>query len=117
DAEAVLGTDRDVDLFFPVPVHVAEQEVLRPVGGLLPAFVRGRDVLAFRVRQRLRGGVRSEEEGEESRKDSPPQRTRRTQRLAGSSVSSVSPVVESSRHCCGPPVFTGAAGKITLHSG
>ena len=32
DVEAVVGADRHVDLFFPVAVHVAEQEVLRAVG-------------------------------------------------------------------------------------
>jgi hypothetical protein len=51
NVEAVLGADRYVDLFFPVPVHVTEQEVFRPVSRLLPPFVRGRDVLAFRVRE------------------------------------------------------------------
>ena len=40
DVEAVVGADRHVDLFFPVPVHVAEHEVPGAVGVLLPALVR-----------------------------------------------------------------------------
>ena len=51
--ERVVRPDRDVDLLFPVPVHVPEQEVLRPVGRLLPPFEGRRDILALRVRQRL----------------------------------------------------------------
>ena len=36
-AEAVVRADRDVEFFFPVPVHVAEQEVLRCRRRLLPS--------------------------------------------------------------------------------
>ena len=54
DIEAVVGPHRHVELFFPVPVHVAEHEVLRAIGRLFPPLVRRRHVLPARVRQRLR---------------------------------------------------------------
>ena len=54
-AEAVLGANRDVDLLLPVPVHVAEDEVLLAVRRLLPSFIGGRDVLTARVGERLSG--------------------------------------------------------------
>src|SRR5262249_36202124 len=62
DIEPVVGTDRHVDLFFPVPVHVAEQEVLRPVRVLLPALVGRRDVLTLGVGQGLCTRIRRERE-------------------------------------------------------
>ena len=44
--DVVVGADRDVELFFPVAVHVAEQEVERAVGVQFPAFERRRRILA-----------------------------------------------------------------------
>src|SRR6185436_6560797 len=58
DVEAVVRTDRDVDLLFPVAVHVTEQEVLGPVGILLPSLVAGRNVLPPGIREGLAGDDR-----------------------------------------------------------
>src|SRR5262245_3676297 len=123
DVEAVVGADWHVDFFLPVTIHVTEQEVLRAVGALLPTLVSRRDVLTSRVGQRLRGDTGGQDKREKNQHtksppgmlNSPPRRTRGTQRSFRSSVSSVSPVVESLVHRSCPPVLAGAGG-MTLHS-
>src|SRR5207237_10043185 len=93
-----LRTDPYVALFLPVPVHVAEEKILRAVGRLLPAFVRGRDILALGERERLRAR-RGRKEGKD--------REEGDERKGN-----------ASHHCCGPPaVLAGCAGGITRHSG
>jgi hypothetical protein len=54
--DRVVRSDRQVDLFHPVSVEVAEHEVERPVRVLLPAFVHWSYVLTGR-HCRLRAGV------------------------------------------------------------
>src|SRR6185369_12721791 len=51
--ERVLRTHSEVDLFLPVPVHVAKEEILHTVDGLFPALIGGRHSLAAVVTQRL----------------------------------------------------------------
>ena len=100
DVEAVARADGHVDFFFPVPIHVAEQEIPRPVRALLPPFVRGRDVLALGVGQRL--GV--EVEGRPAK----PAAGQRHEQDRGAPTT----------HCGWPPeVWAGRRGGGTRHSG
>src|SRR5439155_24377098 len=47
--ERVVGTDREVDRFLVVAIHVAEPHVVRAVGIDVETLVDGRDALAGRV--------------------------------------------------------------------
>src|SRR5258707_143596 len=44
--ETVVGPNRHVDLFFPVPFNVAEQQLAYSIRRLLPPYLRVREVLA-----------------------------------------------------------------------
>jgi hypothetical protein len=50
--DAILGTDRNIQLLLHVPVVVTEQETETPIGIGEPSFVGGRDALP-RVMRRL----------------------------------------------------------------
>src|SRR5262249_40151127 len=47
--DVVVGTYGNVELLFPVSIHVAEEKIARPIGCLFPALERRRHALASRV--------------------------------------------------------------------
>src|SRR5437867_760974 len=64
EIEVIVCADWYVDLFFPITVHVTEHEIPCAVGKLLPALIRGRNTLTFRIGQELKEG-QSEQYGVE----------------------------------------------------
>ena len=49
--DVVVETHGDIELFFPIPVHVPEEEEAESIGVPLPSFIRRRYTLASRVRE------------------------------------------------------------------
>ncbi len=59
--ELIIGTDRDIEMLFVVPVEIAERQAERPIGVLEPPLVGRRHALAHCVRPgRIDRRLRSE---------------------------------------------------------